>query len=470
MNRFLLIFLLILETNYCFSKDLVISGMIKNGENRTIILTFGPDPITNSKEDVNLKLDDKGMFKLQYHINGPNPVVFIIDKNFKYIGKFTAFPNDSIFVSGDLKNLNGTLKYSGTNRNYDKYLDLLFSGSNYAFNLSFPDTSKIDWEKINNNLNTNTSKRLTSLDSLSKNGLLSKTESLLAWGQIKYGKYMDLIVLLTKAQKRFDQKLFNKYYIYDTPKDSIALISSNYSIYIDNYIVSLYGINNGIIITGNSYDFRLIKVYYKEGLNHLEGLTRDVFLTRQMTNGIQHGSSEIEDLYIRYQTDCKSDFLKEKVKSEYKLFQITKTKNVNLDYKIITNPPAEFTQFLKDYKEKVLFIEFWGSWCSPCIKSIPQLQELVAKINNKDLRIIHVAVRDNYQNLEFAIKKYNLDGVHILLTDKNEKSWKTYIDFYSVPYYAIINRDGKIVGHGILLLEFESESEKIKAIIEKSLK
>jgi hypothetical protein len=204
MNRFLLIILLILVTNYCFSKDLVISGIIKNGENRTITLTFGPDPITYSKENVNLKLDEKGMFKLQYHINSPNFVFFFIGKNYNYTGRFTAFPNDSIFVSGDLKNLNGTLKYSGTNRNYDKYLDLLFRGSNYVSNLNFPDTSKIDWGKISINLNTITSKRLTSLDSLSKIGLLSKTESLLAWGQIKYSKYVDLIALLTKAQKGFD--------------------------------------------------------------------------------------------------------------------------------------------------------------------------------------------------------------------------------------------------------------------------
>jgi thiol-disulfide isomerase/thioredoxin len=248
------------------------------------------------------------------------------------------------------------------------------------------------------------------------------------------------------------------------------LISSNYCIYIDNYIVSLYAINKGITNTGNSYDFRLIKGYYEEGLNHLEGLTRDVFLTRQMNNGIQHGSPGIEDLYVKFQTDCKNDFLREFVKREYKLFQITKTKNDNLDYKIITNPPEDFTQFLKDYKERVLLIEFWGSWCSPCIRSIPQLQELVAKINNKDFQIIHVAERDNYQNLEFAIKKYNIDGVHILLTDKTEKSWKTDIDFYSVPYYAIINRNGKIFDHGILSLEYESESEKIKVIIEKLLK
>ena len=270
MNRFLSIIFFILATNYCFSKDLVISGTIKNGENRTITLTFGPDPITSSKENVNLKLDEKGMFKLQYHINGPNFVFFIIDKNYKYTGRFTAFPNDSILISGDLKTLNGNLKYSGTNRNYDKYLDLLFRGSNYVYNLSFTDTSKIDWEKISINLNTITSKRLTSLDSLLKIGLLSKSESLLAWGQIKYAKYMDLISLLVKAQKGFDQKLINKYYIYDIPNDSIALISSNYCIYIDNYIVSHYAIKKGITITGNSYDFKLIKGYYEEGLNHLE--------------------------------------------------------------------------------------------------------------------------------------------------------------------------------------------------------
>ncbi len=469
MKRFILIILHILVTNHCFSKDLVITGRIQNGENRTITLTFGPDPITYSKEDVNLKLDEKGVFKLQYKINAPNFVSFTIDKNYNYIGRFTAFPNDSIFVSGDLKNFKGTLKFSGSNRNYDRFLDLLFRGSDYAYKLSFPDTSKIDWEKINININTITHKRLTSLDSLSKLGLLSKTESLLAWGQIKYKKYMDLISLLSKAQKGYDQNLIRKYYIYDIPNDSIALISSNYCIYIDSYITSLYAINKGMISNGNKYDFSLIKGYYEEGLKHLEGLTRDVFITRQMINGIQHGSSGIEELYLKYQNDCKNSMLRELVKTEYRLFQITNTKNNNLNYKIITNPPESFTQFVKEHKEKILFIKFWGSWCSPCLKSIPLVHELAMKINNSDFQIIHVAERDNFKNLEFAIKKYNLDGVHILLTDKTEKSWKKEINFYSVPYYAIINRNGKIIEQGILSIEFESEFEKLKVRIEKLL-
>lgn len=470
MKRCFLTILHILVINCCFSKDLVISGHIQNGENRTITLTFGPDPVTYSKEDVNLKLDEKGMFKLQYHINAPSFVFLIIDKNYNYTGRFTAFPNDSIFVSGDLKNLNGTLKFYGSNRNYDKFVDLLFRGSDYVSKLSFSDTSKIVWEKINTNLNTITTKRLKSLDSISELGLLSRPESILAWGQIKYKKYMDLISLLSKAQKGNDHKLMRKYFIYDIPNDSIALISSNYCIYIDSYITSICAINNGMTNTRNLYDFTLIKEYYEEGLKQLEGLTRDAFLTRQLINGIQHGSTGIEELYLKFQGDCKNNMLRELVKREYNLYQIINTKKDNLDYTIITNPPEDFAQFVKEYKGKVLFIKFWGSWCSPCIRSIPLVHELAVKINHKDFQIIHVAERDNYKNLEFAVKKYKLDGVHILLTDKTEKSWKTDIDFYSVPYYAIINRNGRIIDHGILSLEIESEFESIITRIENLLK
>ena len=138
-----------------------------------------------------------------------------------------------------------------------------------------------------------------------------------------------------------------------------------------------------------------------------------------------------------------------------------------------SNHPTGFTRLTEAKINACQALEallFWGSWCSPCIKSIPQIQELAAKINNKDSQIIHVSERDNYQNPEFAIRKYNIDGVHILLTDKTEKTWKTEINFFIVPHYAIINREGKTIEHGILSLEFESESEKIKAIIERSLK
>jgi thiol-disulfide isomerase/thioredoxin len=468
MNRFLLTIFFLLVTNCIFSKDLVITGKIQNSANHSIALTFGPDPITGDKEIVNISLDDKGYFSLKYHTHAPNWVTFVFDQNYKTMGWFMTFPGDTIHISGDLKDLKATLKYSGSNRNYDKYSDLIFGGSKYISTLTFPDTSNIDWEQVNNNLDNITLKRLFRLDSILQKGLLSKIESNCLLSNIKYQQYSDLLYLSNKAYNRIDPKLFKKYFKYDMPNDSIALISRCFNDYVDNYIAIICGIENGTLNKRFNYDFNLFKGYYEKGLKQLNGLTRDVYLTRQINYCFKHGLNGIEDLYAKYQIDCKSQFLKEINQKEFELFKLASNKVEKLDYKIVTEPSANVTAFLKEFKGKVLLIEFWGSWCTPCIKAIPLVKKLETSINNKDFQIIHVAIKDTYENLDFAIKKYNLLGIHLLLNEKIAKEWKKTIDFYSVPYYALVDRDGKIVKKDVLAIEYEFQD--IKKTIEKTLK
>ncbi len=60
---------------------------------------------------------------------------------------------------------------------------------------------------------------------------------------------------------------------------------------------------------------------------------------------------------------------------------------------------------LSDFKGKVVFIDFWASWCGPCIKEVPSAKQLEAKFaHNKDLVFLNISLDRNADAWEKAIK------------------------------------------------------------------
>ncbi len=81
---------------------------------------------------------------------------------------------------------------------------------------------------------------------------------------------------------------------------------------------------------------------------------------------------------------------------------------------------ADIKDILLSSENKIIIINFWASWCSPCVKEIPLLNEFYK--NNKDkVEIIGIAV-DNLDNikqfntkipLNYYISSANLDGIEL---------------------------------------------------------
>ncbi len=66
-------------------------------------------------------------------------------------------------------------------------------------------------------------------------------------------------------------------------------------------------------------------------------------------------------------------------------------------------------------KGKVLFLDFWGTWCRPCIRQHPDVDELEKKINHPDFQLVMVSTdRDsNRQKWKNFVKEEQWAGMHI---------------------------------------------------------
>ncbi len=109
------------------------------------------------------------------------------------------------------------------------------------------------------------------------------------------------------------------------------------------------------------------------------------------------------------------------------------------------------------YKDKLVLVDFWASWCKPCIENFPLLKKIEVKFKNKKFKIISVSLDEN-------LKKWKRGIVNSELTWENIsdlKAWDglvaKFLNITSIPRYILIGRDGYIIDNDVK----EEEIEKV---------
>jgi len=114
---------------------------------------------------------------------------------------------------------------------------------------------------------------------------------------------------------------------------------------------------------------------------------------------------------------------------------------------------------LSDFKGKVVYIDFWGTWCYPCVQEIPDAVELQKKYANKPVVFLYVALEYDEENIaewkNFIAGKNErfgnfLDnkpfpGIHVVAEKQfgNEKIKPYKINF--APTHVLVDQNGNIV-------------------------
>jgi thiol-disulfide isomerase/thioredoxin len=103
------------------------------------------------------------------------------------------------------------------------------------------------------------------------------------------------------------------------------------------------------------------------------------------------------------------------------------------------------TKKLKDLQGKVVILDFWATYCPPCLVEIPHLKELQAKYGKDNLEVIglHVGGEDDRPKVPQFADKLKID--YTLATPENELTRFVFANTDSIPQTAIFDRKGKLV-------------------------
>lgn len=109
------------------------------------------------------------------------------------------------------------------------------------------------------------------------------------------------------------------------------------------------------------------------------------------------------------------------------------------DWKLVDLNAKEFQ--LSDFKGKVLFVNFWATWCPPCVAEMPSIQELYEQYKNNDSIAFVLATNDPVSKVKKFLEDRDFDlPIYLMASNVPEEFFSK-----SIPATFLVDKSGKIV-------------------------
>ena len=143
-------------------------------------------------------------------------------------------------------------------------------------------------------------------------------------------------------------------------------------------------------------------------------------------------------------------------------------KKLQIHEATIDGSAAEFfdvdggTHDLSEYAGKIVVLNFWATWCAPCRKEMPALDDLAAEMGGEDFAVVTIATgRNKMPAIEKFFAEAEIENLPILLDPKSALAKDMNVE--GLPATILLDRDGREVAR--LMGEAEWNSDSAKAIL-----
>lgn len=114
---------------------------------------------------------------------------------------------------------------------------------------------------------------------------------------------------------------------------------------------------------------------------------------------------------------------------------------------VIMQDTSGITFTFENWKGKYIYIDFWATWCGPCIQEIPSLKVLEHDYADKDIVFVSISMdreKDRQKWVDF-VKNEKLEGIQVWLDAVNHKSISQAFNILQIPRFVLLDDKGQIV-------------------------
>lgn len=109
---------------------------------------------------------------------------------------------------------------------------------------------------------------------------------------------------------------------------------------------------------------------------------------------------------------------------------------------------------LSDYRGKIVFLNFWTTWCPPCRIEMPSMEKLHQKFKNKHFAMLAINLQESATQVKAFFKEYKLTFTALLDTTGEVG---TSFRIYQIPTTFILDKKGRIIGKAVGPREWDSK-------------
>lgn len=105
------------------------------------------------------------------------------------------------------------------------------------------------------------------------------------------------------------------------------------------------------------------------------------------------------------------------------------------------------TGLLKELKGKVVYIDYWASWCAPCRSAMPSSIELRKSFADKDVAFVYFSIDSGQEAWRSASKSDELEGYkhNYLVLNHKKSEFRQHLKMEAIPRYLIFDKQGELV-------------------------
>lgn len=434
-------------------------------------LTLNNIPDKGQRSEL-VSVADKGYYYLKLINDRPNSAQLSIN-NESY--NLIIFPDDTVHVEVKSNEKEIELNFSGRGAAINEY----YKAKNIA--LGYGDM------RVPINMHLSSSSTYTSIgqksDSIVNNELeflegYSAENELPAWfvhhekAEIKYLglTFKTAIPSYNELFNVFQDDLPAQYFSFISEQDinnPDALSSRRYFSFLNDYFMRDLPVEEFKNLSGYARGEKINNHILPKSKSHLTGEVKELYQKHLFSGLIQRLSDTtlIDSLAAVYEVEDYKNMLSiigTRAKNKIANLDLLKGDTIPNFYVV---DQRDSLVSLRDYQDKVVYINFWATWCGPCIKNMPELNQMIHDYSGQDeIAFLNICIDSEKEKWATSVERYQLTGINVFAEGNWNDKLKGTFNIKGIPNYVLIE-PGNIL--------FENQTNKapaIKNVIDKLLK